>query len=653
MRVIISERCKKSPSVWHEILWIFVNAMLLPTESMVYEFDSFRIDAGKRLLWNGGGEPIPLTPKVFDTLFYLVENAGKLIEKDELMSAIWPDTVVEENNLNKNISALRQILGEKRGEHRFIATVPGTGYKFVADVRVIAGKTVRQISDNDLPNDMQVHNQPRGRFIFAGVAVLIVAVMTGSFFLSRRNTPVSPGIPKTIAILPFKPLVAEDPDEGLEFGMADALIMRLGNNREIVVRPLSSVIGYGKLEQDAVQAGRDLGADLVLDGSVQRSGDKLRVNVRLVRVTDGTVVWAEPFNEKFTDIPDVQDAIAKKVGTALAIHLGGDDKSDHEKRYTNNPEAYENYARARYHLLRVTPQHLRSAIGSFQQAIDADPNYALAYAGLAEAYRIQAMAAVAPPNDVFPKAKALATRALELDESIADAHTVLGFVAFLYERDWENGEKEIKRAIELEPNSPDARRAYALLLSAIGRKEDAVREARLSRELAPQTQTYGSVEASILFSAGHLDEAMFRIDKVLELDDNFLHGHFIKGRILAYQGRYEEAIREWERAREIAPDAVFPMSSIGYAFARSGRRDEALAILEKLRSISVSRYVASEDFALVYSGLGDNKTALSYLEKALDERGTLMPFVRNESGFDNFRSEPRFAALVESMHFPE
>src|SRR5258706_9661040 len=416
--------------------------MLSPAESIVYEFDSFRIDAGKRLLWNGGGEPIPLTPKVFDTLFYLVENGGKVIEKDELMSAIWPDTVVEENNLNKNISALRQILGEKRSEHRFIATVPGRGYKFVADVRVIAGETVREISDNDLPNDGQVHNQPRGRFIFAGVAVLIV-VVTGSFFLSRRNTPVSLGIPKTIAILPFKPLVAEGRDEVLEFGMADALIMQLGNNREIIVRPLSSVRGFGKLDQDAVQAGRDLGADLVLDGSIQRSGDKLHVNVRLVRVTDGTVLWTEPFDEKYTDILDVQ-TVAKKVGTALATHLGGDDKSDHEKRYTNNPEAYENYARARYHVLKVTPQDLRSAIRSFQQAIDADPNYALAYAGLAEAYRLQAMADIAPPNDVCRKAKAMATRALELDESLADAHSVLGWVAFLYERDWENAEKEIK-----------------------------------------------------------------------------------------------------------------------------------------------------------------------------------------------------------------
>jgi serine/threonine-protein kinase len=643
----MSGRSKKSLSVRPEFLWVFLTVMLSPAESIIYEFDSFRIDAGKRLLWNGGGEPIPLTPKVFDTLFYLVENAGKVIEKDELMSAIWPDTVVEENNLNKNISALRQILGEKRSEHRFIATVPGTGYKFVADVRTIAAEKTPGSPADHPAKDRQPDEQRGFRFVLAGAAILIVAVITGSFFVNWRP------LPRTIAILPFKPIVAENRDESLELGMTDALIMRLGRDHEIVVRPLSSVLGYGKLEQDAVQAGRDLDADLVLDGNIQRSGDTLRVNVRLVKVADGTVLWTDPIDEKYTDIIGVQDAIAKKVGTALATRLGSATQADVEKRYTNNPEAYENYARARYHVQKVTPQDLRSAIGSFQQAIDEDPNYALAYAGLAEAYRIQAIAAFAPSNDVCPKAKAMATRALELDESLADAHVVLGWVALLYERDWGNGEKEIKRAIELAPNNPDAHRAYAVFFEYVGRNEEAVKEARLSRELAPQTQTYGSVEAAILLETGHLDEAMLRIDKVLELDDNFSHGHFIKGRILAAQGKYEDAIREWERTREIAPGAVFPMSSIGYAFATSGRRDDAVAILTKLDSIAASTYVPKYDFALIHNGLGDSEKALSYLEKSLDEHEVQITWIKKDPRWGNLRAEPRFEALVESMHFPE
>jgi len=420
-------------------------------------------------------------------------------------------------------------------------------------------------------------------------------------------------------------------------------VIASGSNREIVVRPLSSVLGYGKLEQDAVQAGRDLDVDLVLDGSVQRSGDKLRVNVRLIRVADGTVLWTQPFNETYT-VFEVQDAIAKKIGTELAIHLGGDDKSDQEKHYTNNPEAYGNYATARYHVLRVTPQHLRSAIRSFQEAIEADPNYSLAYAGLAEAYRIQARAAFAPPSDVFPKARANAKRALELDESIADAHVVLGWVASLYDRDFENAEKEIKRAIELAPNNSDARRAYGAFLQTVGRNEEAVNEARRSRELAPQDQTYGSVEAAILLSAGHPDEAMSRIDKVLELDDNFWHGHLIKGRILEYQGKNEEAIQEWEKALEIAPDASEPVPYLTCNFAKSGHRKEALTTLEELKSMAGTSYVPFYHFAVAYNCLGERGQALNYLEKSLKERE--IPSAEKDSRWDTLRNEPRFIALM-------
>ena len=621
-----------------------MNVMLFPTESMVYEFDSFRIDAGKRLLWNGGNGPIPLTPKVFDTLFYLVKNSGKVIEKDELMSAIWPDTIVEENNLNKNISALRQILGEKPGEHRFIATVPGKGYKFVADVRTTTVEKIPETPADPLAKGRQPEKQTGFRFVFAGTAILIVAVVTGSFFLSRRNTPAPDGGSKTIAILPFKPLVAGDRDEGLEFGMADALIMRLGNNREIVVRPLSSVIGYGKLEQDAVQAGRDLGADLVLDGSVQRSGDKLHVNVRLVRVTDGTVQWTEPFNEKYTDVFDVQDSIASRVALALVARLHNEGHTNQETGYTSNPDAWNYYSQAQYHALRIEPAEIRKALGLYQQAIDVDPNYALAYAGMAEAYRTQGTASFAPRNVVFPKAMALARRALEINESLAGAHATLGWVVFSYDDDRETAEKEIGRALDLAPNNWEAHRSYAALLTGTGRQEEAIKEAKLARELAPLTLIAGSYEAATLLNGRRADESLMRLDKVLELDPNFWHAHLIKGRVLNSVGRKDEAIQEWKKTREMAPEASEPIPYLTCGFAKSGRRKEALTTLVELKSMAGTTYVPFYHFAVAYNCVGESGQALNYLEKALKDRE--MMWLGTDDRWDNLRNDPRFIALM-------
>src|SRR5438270_12976785 len=309
-------------------------------QAHVYEFGGFRLDASKRLLLKGGGEVVPLTPKVFDTLLYLVERGGAVVDKDELMRAVWPDTVVEETNLNQNISALRRALGESRGEHRYILTVPGRGYRFVADVK---------------------------RRADAG---------------GRAQTSVSSI--RNLAVLPFTPLVAENRDAALELGIADALIGRIGGG-EIIVRPINSVRKYVGLDQDPLAAGRELGVESVLEGSIQRWGDHLRVTVRLVNVSDGASLWTGTFDEKFTNIFAIQDAIAEKVAGALAPQLGHEKKKRLTKRYTLNAEAYELYVRGRYHALKATPPEIQTAISYFRQAIDRDPVYGFAYLGLADA----------------------------------------------------------------------------------------------------------------------------------------------------------------------------------------------------------------------------------------------------------------------------
>ncbi|MCY7347508.1 MAG: tetratricopeptide repeat protein [Pyrinomonadaceae bacterium] len=655
----------------------------LEQQTDVYEFGNFRVDAAKRLLLNGGGEIVPLTPKVFDTLLYLVEHAGKIIEKDELMREIWADTIVEENNLSQNISILRRVLGEKRGEHRYIATVPGKGFKFVASVEVsgfksdVAGKLkpdetaedseagrANPGTQNPEPETwnlkpetrnlkLNTENRRTNRFGTIAFAVLsVLALSSMGFYWWRENVKSAPDAPiKTIAVLPFKPLVAENRDEALEMGMADTLISRLGDNREIVVRPLSSVRKYGGLEQDALAAGRALAVDSVLDGSIQRWGDNLRVTARLVKTADDRLLWTGTFDEKFTDIFVVQDAISKRVAAALALRLSGDKTTKLEKRSTNNAEAYELYLRGRFHYLKITLPEIRKAIAYYQRAIELDPNYALAYAGMADAYRTLPIAYGTSSKEGFPQAKAAAVKALEIDENLAEAHIVLGWTAFWYEWDWQAAESELKRAIELAPNNSDARRAYAHLLSNSGRHDEALLEIKRARELDPLTLITGALEGQFLFYAGRDAEAFDRYQKTLEIEPNFWIAHNGLGRIYIRQERYPEAVAALTKAIELSGGSPEPITQLGYALAKSGNRERARATIEELKSFAAEKYIPAYNFALIYNGLGEREEALNYLEKSLQEREVQMSFIKIDTRWDDFRAESRFIELMRRMNF--
>ncbi len=662
------------------------------SQSHIYEFGDFRVDATKRLLLHHDGEPVPLTPKVFDTLLYLVEHNGKVLDKDELMSAIWADTIVEENNLSQNISILRRILGEKRGEHRFIATIPGRGFKFVAEVSDLSAPTgdflsepsavtdglnakelqisndkfqmtnqsgisnlKSEILDLKLENTDQkpkTENRRTGRFGFVALIVSsVLALGYLGFYLWRENTkPIADTPIKTIAVLPFKPLVLENRDEAWEMGMADTLISRLGGNREIIVRPLSSVRKYGNLEQDALTAGRALDVEVVLDGSFQRWGDKIRVNARLIKVADGTLLWTGTFDEKFTDIFVVQDSISNRVASALEFQLSGDEKSEVGKSYTKNAEAYDLYLRGRYNAFKITEPEIRKAIAFYGQAIELDPTYALAYAGMADAYRTLAITAYAPSKEVCPQAKALALQALKIEANLAEAHIVLGWIAFWYEWDWNVAESELKRAIELAPNNSDAHRAYAHFLSNLGRHDEAIAEGRRARELDPLSLITNALEGQFLFYAGRTDEAFTRYNKTLEIEPNFWTAHNHLGRVYIHQGRYAEAISALIKAKELSGGSTEPIAQLGYALAKSGNREQAQATLADLKSLAAKRHVPAYNFAMIYNGLGEKQEALNYLEKSFGEREVQLTFIKVDTRWDDIRVEPRFVDLMRRMN---
>lgn len=534
--------------------------MVRPNKEL-YEFDEFRLDVTERTL-SRRGQRIPLAEKAFETLCALVKHGNHLVGKDELMTEVWADAIVEENNLDKNISYLRKVFGEKAEKAKFIETVRGHGYRFVAAIREVpeeendaqtrgpgdAGTEVLNklqvpsqngnesepvtlaggqdglgfrssdlgIKDEQPTKDEErtVKDKKTNRSRLIALAVLsILALGALEFYLWRGNTKPAGAPIKSIAVLPFKPLVADNRDEALEIGMADTLISRLGDNREIVVRPLSSVRKFGSLEQDALTAGRALDVESVLDGSVQRSSDKIRVNVRLVKVADGTLLWRETFDEQFTDIFVVQDVISNRVVAALALQLGGDEKMRLTKRYTDNVEAYALYLKGRFHAAKLTPPEMQTGISYFQQAIEMDPSYALASVGLAEAYRALGTAGEMPATELFPKAKAAAQKAIEIDDRLADAHAILGFIIFWSDWNWKESENQCKRALELNPNCADAHTFYAHLLSNTGHHAEALAEIKRARELDPLSSRSNALEGQFLLHAGQTEKALARLQK--------------------------------------------------------------------------------------------------------------------------------------------
>ena len=628
----------------------------------IYLFGDFRLDVARRLLLRrDNGQVVKLTAKAFDTLLYMVRHAGTSLSKDELMLAVWPDTVVEENNLSQNVSSLRRALGEKQGENRYIATLPGHGFSFVAAVTPLAGGESADVPEDALQAARgeqgskvitPAHSQSawrRKRLIILTGVTLTALVGLGVYFwrVRTKTVPVMPV--RTLAVLPFKPLVVENRDEALELGMADALITKLSNTRGVIVRPLASARRYGGIEQDPLAARRALQVDAVIDGSIQRWGDRIRVTARLVGI-GGEQLWAGQFDEKFTDIFTVQDAISGRVAGALALHLGGEEERRLTKRYTDNVAAYELYLRGRYHLFKLTPTEVRKGLEFFQEAVRVDPSYALAYTGIADAYRTLPITSDVAPRDAFPKAKEAVTKALELDDSLAEAHAILGWIKFWFDWDWAGAESEFRRAIDLNPNNTDARRGYAHLLSNIGRHEEALREVERARELDPLSLITNTIQGQFLHFAGRNDEAMQSFNKAFELDPNFWVAHVNLAYVFIEKKMYGQALTELTKAREQSGGNTTAISLTGYVLALSGERGRARDVLEELRKLSGQRYVPPYNLAIVHHGLGEREEALVWLERAYEERDILLTFVGVDHKWEALRSDHRFVNLLDRMH---
>jgi TolB-like protein/Flp pilus assembly protein TadD len=540
------------------------------------------------VLWRGDAL-VDVAPRALDVLAALVERAGDVVTKDELMARVWPDTFVEEANLSVNVAALRKALGTAEGGRAYIETVPRRGYRLVVP-----------------------RPEPAG---------------------DRRLR---------LAILPFQELGAGPPDEFLGAGAAVALITRLSRIPSLVVRPTSAVLGYAATK-DAREAGRELQVDAVVEGTVQRSGGRVRVTVHLVRMNEERASWSESFEEEMTSLFAVQDRTAERVARALDVELRLSDRALLARRDTADPRASQAYLKGRYFWSRFTPEWMARAFACFQEAAERDPGYALPHAGLADAHLVLGFSGLLAPEDAWRLADASARAALAKDDTLADAHIALGYVRLFRDWDWGGARESLARALDLNPGA-NALQWHGLFLAMAGDLDGAARGIERAAGLEPLSIVTGALRGLLLSLTGDHARELEHYRATVELDPNHFVGQWGLGLAYEHAGRMEESAAALRRALELAGGNPMLRAVLARAEALAGRRDEARRILDALgrdggRASDYPRAAAE-------LALDDRAAALALLERAADAREPWMVMVKVDPMLSALRGDPRFEALV-------
>src|SRR5579875_3240144 len=643
-----------------------------------FRFGEFRLYPTEHLLLREE-TAVPLAPNAFDILVYLVENRGRLVKRDALMEAIWPDSFVEETNLTVNISLLRKTL--ERDGQTYIETVPRKGYRFVVEVSegeedsAKAQKSNTSVTSSSVGDGMEqpaaaaappaaeappveafaatptVEDVPRstptvgatagsraswktsiGRIL--SITVVLIGLALGLFYVvahwKLRSRPVS-AAERSIAILPFRPLDAAPEDSYLGLGLTDALITRLGMLHKIIVRPIGAVRKYTNGD-DPIAAGRQLAVQSVLEGSIQREPveDKIRVTVRLLRVADGEVLWANKFDQKFTDMFSVEDSISQEVADRLTVNLSGDEQKQFLRPFTESSDAYQLYLKGRYYWNKRTVEGVKTSIEYFQRAIQADPNYALAYAGLADSYTLAGSYgySILPPSQAMPQAEAAAAKALAIDDSLAEVHASLGYIKFTYDWDWAGAEQEFKRAIALNPLYDTAHHWYSHELMALGHTDESFEQARRALALAPSDTVMNEHMGWTYLMARDYDNAIRWEKQAIAIDPDFLLAHRVLGLAYQYKGENDLAIAEFQRGVDLSKGDPVAKAFLARSYAAAGRSAPATQILNELLQLAKSQYVPPAEVGETFAALGRKDEAFEWLNQACDERAAALVYLR-------------------------
>lgn len=559
---------------------------------------------------------MPLRPKAFELLLALAERSGEDVEKDELIRLVWPDAIVEENNLPHTISKVRKALDERIDEHQYIVTVPGRGYRFVAPVRTVAAFGATRSADT-----------PR----------------RDSVVPSRR-----------LIVLPFRLLRADPQIEFLAFSLPDAITVSLSGLESLVVRSSATAARFSDWTEDLATVAAKADVDVVLTGNLLRDGEQLRLSTQLVEAPSGTVLWSQTCQVTLGNILNVQDDLVRRIVGSLSLPL-----TDHDRRSLKHDlstravdsRVYTAYLKGRYYCNRRTPDSLKRAIACFEAAIELDANYGPAYAGLADCYMLGGAGALSR-RDSMARAKAMAMKALAINEELSEAHASLAAVAFRWDWNWLDAEREFKRAIQLNPGAASVRHGYALFLAAMRRFPEAIRQITHACEVDPLSLVVSTGLGRILDFARRHDEAIEQYQKTLEIDPGFAEAYFDLAMAQVHCGRYEEALAAGQQAVALAPDSLVYIEHVAYIRALMGCREDAERLLDALDDRSQTNYVSGFLRAHLLLGLGNIDDAIAWCHAACDERGGEAVYLNVDPDCDLVRSDPRFASLLQRIGFP-
>jgi TolB-like protein/DNA-binding winged helix-turn-helix (wHTH) protein/Flp pilus assembly protein TadD len=626
-------------------------------DNKLYEFGPYRLDAQKRLLQRDG-ETIPVTPKALEILVVLVDRCGEVVSKDELMESVWPDSYVEESNLTQNVFLLRKALGESAQDRNYIVTVPGKGYRFVGEVQPIPnGNGVAQPPPAATLSSVAVPaGQPSAPrtwlWLSAAVLLLIVsAAYAGWRFLRARYASQQRRI--VLAVLPFENLTGDAAQDYLTDGLTEEMITQLGrfDPQRLGVIARTSVMHYKGSHQQLERIARELSVDYVLEGSLRRDADKVRITAQLIQVSDQTHLWARQYDRELTSLLALQAEIAQEVADEIQLTLGEPKRVSLTHQASLSPktyEAYDLYLKGQYYWNKRTHQSLLQAIEYFQQAALKDPNYAPAYAGMANSYALLGGYTLVPQAEFMAKARAAALRALEIDESLPEAHTALALIVQNYDWDWQTAEKEYRRAIELNPNYATGHHWYAEHLAFLGQFDEALRESERARQLDPLSLIIATDNAAILYFCRQYDKSIDKFRTVLEMEPTFPRARIVIDPYVE-KGLFADALAFIEDDRRRLGDEPWTWSALAYVYGRSGQQAPAQRALEKLEELNRRQPVDPSAILWAHVGMRNKDQAFVWLEKAYSQHSNALVTLKVEPAYEPLRSDARFQDLMRRV----
>jgi TolB-like protein/DNA-binding winged helix-turn-helix (wHTH) protein/Flp pilus assembly protein TadD len=629
----------------------------------IFRFGVFEADLSTGELCRKGRK-VRLQEQPFQVLALLLARPGELVMREEMRQALWPaDTFVDfEHGLNKAISKLRHALGDDSGTPRYIETLPRRGYRFIAPVSIAATPTEAVESPTPATqSDLSGNNSaPKTQWrTYATVLSLGLVVLLTSWVLfklfRKRAHPAGEAISapiRSLAVLPLQNLSGDKDQEYFADGMTDELITDLGQMSALRVISRTSVMGYKQTSETLLplpQIGRELGADAIVEGTVFRSGNRVRITAQLIDARSDRHLWARSYERDLRDVIALQDEVARDIADEVRVKLTPQERAHLAISHPVNPEAHEAYLKGRYYWNQITEEGVKKSFGFFQQAIEKDPKYALGYSGLADYYVVSYVRFGLSRNEACPKAEPFALKAVELDDTLAEGHYSLAGVRFFCNWDIKGAENDFKRALQLNPSYSEAHRVYAELLTSKREGREAVAEAERAVENDPMSGDINMVLGWVYFLDGRYDQAIRQEGKTIEMDPKRPNTYLVLGYVYLKERRHDLAVREFTKAAQLFGGDPGTSPWVGYAYGLSGRRQKALKVLKRLNATPTTAPLSAYGRAIVYSGLGNKQQAFAWLEKAYQQHEWILIGVNVDPVFDSLHSDQRFQDLVHRI----